>query len=106
VRRLTTRLLSGLSETPGVCLHSPRDGTALCAAFNVEGVAPDEAAARLESRFSILCRPGLQCAPAAHRHLGTFPAGAVRLSPGYGNTEEMVEIALEAIRSIVEEIGP
>lgn len=31
-------------------------------------------------------RPGLHCAPSAHKTLGTFPQGALRVSPGFFNT--------------------
>ena len=34
-------------------------------------------------RFDIAVRTGLHCSPIAHKTLGTFPAGTVRLSAGY-----------------------
>ena len=40
----------------------------------------------------------LQCSPAAHRHLGTFPEGTVRLSPGWGNTPEEIEAGVWVVR--------
>jgi selenocysteine lyase/cysteine desulfurase len=70
------------------------------AAFTVAGMAVSEVAGRLEEEHGILCRPGLQCAPTAHRHLGTFPEGTVRISPGYGNTEEHVLRAVDAVRGV------
>ena len=36
----------------------------------------------------VAVRTGLHCAPFAHRFLGTFPAGTVRFSVSYFNTEE------------------
>jgi selenocysteine lyase/cysteine desulfurase len=48
----------------------------------------------------IAVRTGLHCAPNAHRYLGTFPAGTVRFSVGYFNTDEdfaQLEEALEYI---------
>jgi len=99
-RRLSAMLIEGLQAVPGVTIHSPADGTALMVSFTVNGALPDRVAARLEEDHGILCRPGLQCAPAAHRHLGTFPAGTVRLSPGFGNSEEQVARAVEAARRI------
>jgi len=99
-RQWTAMLLAGLDRCPGVRVHSPQDGSALGLAITVEGLRPDQVALRLERNYGILCRPGLQCAPAAHRHLGTFPQGAVRLSPGWGNTEEEMEQAVKAVREI------
>ena len=81
-------------------INSPVDGTALCVALGVEKLTPDELALRLEREHGICCRPGLQCAPTAHRHLGTFPRGCVRLSPGWGNTVEEMETAIRAIDAI------
>jgi cysteine desulfurase family protein len=50
--------------------------------FNLQGFAPQEVAALLDQRSGIAVRPGLHCAPYAHRHLGAFPDGTARLSPG------------------------
>jgi selenocysteine lyase/cysteine desulfurase len=47
-----------------------------------------------------MARTGLHCAPAAHRTLGTFPAGTVRFSFGWSNTEAEVDTALQALRQI------
>jgi cysteine desulfurase family protein len=99
-RALTALLLDGLAEIPGARLYTPRDGSALLLSFNVEGMPPDRVAVQLESDHGILCRPGLHCAPAAHRHLGTLPGGTVRLSPGFGSTEEEMLRAIRAVHSI------
>ncbi|MBC8867805.1 MAG: aminotransferase class V-fold PLP-dependent enzyme, partial [Planctomycetes bacterium] len=99
-RQLTQMLLEGLHDVPGVRLQSPADGTALCASFTLDQLWPDKIAIQLEEQHGILCRPGLQCAPAAHGHLGTFPQGTVRLSPGWKNTPEDIEAAIGAVRSI------
>lgn len=40
------------------------------------------------SNHDIAVRTGLHCAPFAHRFLGTFPAGTVRFSVSYFNTDE------------------
>jgi cysteine desulfurase / selenocysteine lyase len=99
-RRLAKQILDGLGAIRGVEIHSPTDGTALCVSFRVAGLGPEEVALRLERDFGILCRPGLHCAPHAHRHLGTFPTGTVRLSPGWGNTPDDASAAVRAIEAI------
>ncbi|MCD8116495.1 MAG: aminotransferase class V-fold PLP-dependent enzyme [Oscillospiraceae bacterium] len=58
------------------------------------------AAHRLEEEYGIQTRCGLQCAPAAHRALGTFPRGTVRLSAGYATTDGELEQAARAVREI------
>ncbi len=100
-RVLTKMLIDGLDKLPGVAVHSPKDGTALCVSFTVDRLRPEEVAVRLEEDFGVLCRPGLHCAPAAHGHLGTLCEGTVRLSPGWGNTERDIETALAGIENIV-----
>ncbi len=62
--------------------------------INLAGFAPTEMAAILDEQFDIAVRAGLHCAPYAHKHLGTFPNGTVRLSVGLLTTaEEMREAA-------------
>jgi cysteine desulfurase family protein len=97
---LTALLLEGLAEIPGVRLQTPKDGKPLLVSFTVEGHSVDEVASRLETEHGILCRPGLQCAPSAHRYLGTFPEGTVRLSPGFRNTPGQMEQAVNAVRKV------
>jgi cysteine desulfurase/selenocysteine lyase len=67
---------------------------------NLPGFAPAEAGAILDERFDIAVRPGLHCAPYAHRHLGTFPQGTVRLSVGIMTTADDMRRAAEAIDEI------
>ena len=53
----------------------------------IEGL-PSDTAASVFSERNIAVRSGLQCAPLAHKTLGTFPAGTVRFSTGYFTGEE------------------
>jgi len=69
--------------------------------FNVEGYTPQEVGSVLDERFSIAVRPGLHCAPYAHRGIGTFPDGAVRVSPGVFNTAEDLKTLLDALEELV-----
>ncbi len=99
-RELTAVLINGLSGVEGVDLYTPADSGALMAGFVVRGMSPDAVTVRLEEDWGILCRPGLHCAPMAHRHLGTHPAGAVRLAPGFGNSVEQMHQTVQAVRTI------
>ena len=100
-RLLTKMLIDGLDSIPGLTVHSPKDGTALCVSFTVDRLQPEQMAVRLEREYGVLCRPGLHCAPNAHRHLGTFPHGTVRLSPGWRNTENDIQTTLAGVETIV-----
>lgn len=100
--RLTERFLKGLASLQGITVYGPLDAASRTAvvSFNIAGVSPSEAALMFEERFGILCRPGLQCAPAAHRTIGTFSGGTIRFGFGYFNTDEEISFALEAIRCL------
>lgn len=52
----------------------------------IEGI-PSDTAASIFAEQNIAVRTGLQCAPLAHKTLGTFPAGTVRFSCGYFTTK-------------------
>jgi cysteine desulfurase family protein len=81
-----------------------------CGAVNLawmeEGVSTSEAGDLLDSAYDILVRVGLHCAPMAHRTLGTYPEGTIRVSPGYFNTAEDIAYAAAAIRKIAEKTHP
>ena len=66
----------------------------------IEGLPSDTAASVFAER-NIAVRSGLQCAPLAHKTLGTFPAGTVRFSTSYFTGDEdflELEKAMEWIR--------
>ena len=73
--------------------------------FNIDGLSPAEAGLRLDEDFGVLCRIGLHCAPAAHRTLGTFPDGTLRLAPGPFTTDDELEQTLLAVRRLAKEAG-
>ena len=61
-----------------------------------------EIAFLLERDFGIMTRCGLQCAPRAHKTLGTFPRGTVRFSFSYHNTEEEVDVCIDGLRKLTQ----
>ncbi|MBN1772368.1 MAG: aminotransferase class V-fold PLP-dependent enzyme [Deltaproteobacteria bacterium] len=102
---LTARLLDGLQAIPGVRILGPGDAARQTAvvSFNLDGRSCSEVASALEERAGICCRAGLQCAPLAHRQLGTFPEGTVRFSLGAFNREEELDTALAVLRELAGE---
>ena len=68
--------------------------------INLPGLSPAELAAILDERFDIAVRAGLHCAPYAHKHLGTFPEGFVRLSVGMLTSVEEMRQAASAFTEI------
>ena len=101
-RALSERFLIGLRDMPGVALIGPDTAEGRVGVFSLDFPGKDNAeiTARLEEDFGILTRCGLHCAPSAHRTLGTFPRGTVRLSLGWFNTEDNIGRALQAIKAV------
>ncbi len=100
---LVTQLLDGLMGIPGVDTYAPESAEMRggVVSFTVAGHDPAEIGFRLDNEFDIAVRVGLHCAPSAHRTIGTYPGGTVRVSPGYFSSEQDIETFLRALRSIV-----
>ena len=95
-------LLEGLSAVDGVTVHGPSemDRNIGIFSFRLAGHDPVEVARALEERHGIMTRVGLQCAPSAHRSIGTFPEGTVRASIGHFTTEEEVRCLVHAVEEL------
>ena len=97
-KALTGRLLKGLETVPGIRVYGPggdEERTAVVS-FAIDGMVPSEVGFLLDEAFGILARVGLHCAPGAHQTIGTYPAGTVRLSPGFFTTEGDIDRTIEA----------
>lgn len=79
-------------------LGPPIEGRVPTLALVHEAHAPAALAAELAER-GVLASAGLQCAPEAHRALGTDPDGVLRLSVGPTTTDAAIERACEALRA-------
>ena len=100
---LTESLIQGLSGIPGIVIYPSKEKTkqAPVLSFNLPDYDPGEVGAILDQAFDIKVRTGLHCAPIAHKTLGTYPKGTVRISPGLFNTIQEIEQTVEAIKNIV-----
>jgi cysteine desulfurase family protein len=101
-KSLTELFLQGIGDLDGVTIYGLKDASRRISvvSFNIRGIDPAKAALELDERFGIMSRPGLHCAPSAHRTIGTFPAGAIRFSFGWFNTNEEIHLAVEAVRGL------
>lgn len=99
---LCRRLMAGLSVIDGVRVYGLDDAAkrASVVMFNIAGMDPAAIGDMLDSDYGIAVRVGIHCAPDAHKTMGTYPVGAVRMSPGYFNTEADIDAALEAVSTI------
>lgn len=102
-KRLSRILIDGLKPLPGVRVYGTGDPerSVPIVSFTVSGKRVSETGLRLDEEFGVLCRVGLHCAPAAHRTIGSFPEGTVRLSPGVSTTDDEAREAVRAIARVV-----
>jgi cysteine desulfurase family protein len=99
---LTRKLMEGLSEVAGVTLYGPADAAARTATMSIRvaGLRVSDVGFSLDEEFGVLSRVGLHCAPAAHRTLGTFPEGTVRLAAGVFTTEDDIAQTVAAVKEV------
>jgi cysteine desulfurase/selenocysteine lyase len=103
LRELTSALLEGLSELPEVKVYGPLDASSTVGVVSiaVPRKRVSEVGLRLDEEYGILCRVGLHCAPAAHKTMGSFPEGTVRLAPGVFTTMDDIHTTIRAIGQII-----
>lgn len=99
---LVEHLWNRLDEMPGYAVlgHRDRSRHVATVSFTSDSLPATEVGAILDQSFDIAVRPGLHCAPYIHRSCGTFPDGAVRVSPGPFNTREDIDLLVEALQQI------
>ncbi len=103
--RLARRFYEGVKDLPGVVCYGDFSAAqrAPIVALNLGDWDSAAVSDELAQRFGILTRPGAHCAPLAHQALGTEEQGAVRFSFGYFNTEDEVDAAIQAMRTLAQE---
>ena len=96
------QIIAEFSKIEGVRLFTANSlsmqGDAL--SFTVENMDPAEVGFRLDHEFGISVRVGLHCAADAHRTLGTYPQGTIRVSPGIFTTPVEIESLITAVKMI------
>ncbi len=100
---LLRQFLKGIESLPNLRIVGPRkiQNNAGVISLQFKGKKPNDVAIRLDEEFRIQVRPGLHCAPWAHRTLESYPEGTVRFSLGYSNTPEEIEQAILAVGRVV-----
>lgn len=72
-----------------------------CISFNVNNIDTAELSFALDNDFGIKNRSGLHCAPLAHKTIGSFPSGTVRLSLSYFNEKSDIIYTIDCINKII-----
>lgn len=101
-KALIKELMDGLGGIRGAVILGPPEPESRVSlvSFNMEGKSAVDVGVRLDREFSIMVRCGTHCAPDAHVSAGTYPHGAIRVSPGYFNTHEDISAFLKAVSKI------
>jgi len=99
---LGRRFRDGLADVDGITMQGPADAAESVgiASLNVDGVPCATVARLLDDEWGVMTRAGLHCSPAAHRSLGTAPDGTLRFSWSHASTEQEIDAAVEAVRTI------
>ncbi len=101
--RLVRQLIEQLQAIPGLSVLGPinMEQRTAVVSVTVEDYIPDQLSAVLDKVFGVATRAGLHCAPQAHNIAGTLENGALRFSPGYFNTAEEIDYAVESLQGIL-----
>ncbi|MBF0635407.1 MAG: aminotransferase class V-fold PLP-dependent enzyme, partial [Nitrospinae bacterium] len=101
---LVTLIMDALSNEPRATVYGPADparrGSLI--SFNIAGSDPAQIATAIDRR-GVAVRVGLHCAPEGHKFAGTFPQGAVRVSPGAMTRRKDVETFIRILRRIIKD---
>ena len=102
---LMRRFYNGVFRIPGVTVYGDleTEKRAPVVSLNILDYDSSEVSDELSTVYGIVTRPGAHCAPLMHRALGTVEQGAVRFSFSFFNTEEEVDLAIDAVRELARE---
>jgi cysteine desulfurase family protein len=100
---LTRVLITGLCNIPGIKVHGTLDASRSTAIVSITAAhkTVSDIGLSLDEEFGIMCRVGLHCAPAAHKTVGTFPQGTVRLATGAFTSKDDISTAVAALQKVI-----
>lgn len=101
-KKLLDIFINELKKNDKIEIYGPKDINHRCGVvpINVKDVDSSEVAYKLDTEYNIAVRPGLHCAPLAHKTIGTEKIGAVRFSVGPFNNEKDIQAAINALNEI------
>lgn len=102
---LSRKFYDGVSKFPEVKVYGDfeTDLRAPIVSLNILDMDSSEVSSILYEEHKISTRPGAHCAPLIHKALGTVEQGMVRFSFSHSNTFDEVELAINAIKKIIDD---
>jgi len=103
---ITKYFLDQVKEIDGVKVAGKKtvEGRLGVVSIDFEGFDNSIVSFYLSSKYKIMTRVGMHCAPRAHKTLKTFPQGTVRFSFSHLNTKEEVDVCIDAIKTILSDL--
>ena len=102
---LARKFYDGVTKFPEVKVYGDfeTDLRAPIVSLNISDMDSSEVSNILYEEYKISTRPGAHCAPLIHKALGTVEQGMVRFSFSHSNTFDEVELAINAIKKIIDD---
>lgn len=99
---VTKYALEKLQIVKNIEIYGPKisDNILGVISFNIKGMRAEDVAYILDSKYEIMVRAGLHCAPSAHDLIGTKDVGALRIGIGYFNKKEDIDKLVYALNEI------
>ena len=103
---VTKYFLDQVKEIDGVKVAGKKtvEGRLGVVSIDFEGFDNSIVSFYLSSKYKIMTRVGMHCAPRAHKTLKTFPQGTVRFSFSHFNTKEEVDVCIDSIKTILSDL--
>jgi selenocysteine lyase/cysteine desulfurase len=99
-RMLRTLVLERLKSTKGVKVYDTDFACSNVTSFTVDGFSSSYLGERLDEA-GICVRSGFHCSPLAHKTLGSYENGSVRISLGYFNTVNEIDGFYKSLKEII-----
>ena len=95
-----------LENMKGISIYGPKCEEKIgITLLNVDGLGAEEVTEELSKSYGIAVRGGFHCSGLAHKSIGTWETGAVRISVGPYNTKKEMRALIEALYKISKKIS-
>ncbi len=103
-KNILETFINEMRKNPKIVIYGPEDinDRSGVVPVNIAGMDSSEVAYILDTEYNIAVRPGLHCAPLAHKTIGTENIGAVRFGIGPFTKRSDVIAAVKALNEISE----